>query len=39
MLKKLNELNNIKIYSVTDGEFTSYGKIIDIDTAEIIGAA
>lgn len=39
MLKKLNELNNIKIYSITDGEFTSYGKIIDIDTAEIIGAA
>ena len=28
MLKHLNEINDVKIYSVFDGEFASYGRIV-----------
>ena len=40
MLSKLKELNkDIKLYDVTDEEFSSFGRIIDIDTKEIIETA
>ncbi|MBQ4116452.1 MAG: DUF4867 family protein [Clostridia bacterium] len=40
MLNILNNKNDYKIYSVTDKEFTSYGRIVkDIDAGEIIKVA
>lgn len=40
MLEHLNEVNDIKVYSILDKEFLTYGRIInDIDTAEIVSVA
>lgn len=39
MLDKLKEKNDIEIFSVFDPEFESYGRILDLDTREIIEAA
>lgn len=37
MLKQLNEKNDIKIFSVDDSEFASYGRIIDgLDFSELV---
>ena len=37
MLKQLNEKNDIKIFSVNDPEFASYGRIIeDLDFSELV---
>ncbi len=37
MLKQLNEKNDIKIFSVNDSEFASYGRIIeDLDLSELV---
>ncbi len=39
-IKALNELNDVKIYSVNDAEFSRFGRVIsDIDTSEITEAA
>ncbi len=40
MFKKLKKLNpTVDFYNVTDKQFASFGRIIDIDTAEIIETA
>ena len=39
MLAKLKELNpEIEVYSIRDAEFAKYGKILDVDTNEIVSA-
>ena len=39
MLEKLKKLNpELKVYSIRDKEFKKYGKILDIDTNEIVSA-
>ncbi len=39
MLENLKKLNDIEVFSVFDGEFNPYGRIVDLDTNEIIKAA
>ena len=39
MLNKLKKVNDIEIKSVFDSDFDSYGRVIDLDTEEIIKAA
>ena len=39
MLEKLKKLNEIEIKSVFDPDFDSYGKVLDLDTQEIIETA
>jgi hypothetical protein len=39
MLEKLKKNNDIEILSVFDSEFDSYGRVLDIDTREIVKAA
>lgn len=39
MLDKLKKNNDIEIFSVFDPEFASYGRILDLDTEEIIKTA
>lgn len=40
MFEKLKKLNpTVDFYNVTDKEFASFGRVIDIDTAEIIETA
>lgn len=39
MLEKLKKVNDIEMFSVFDSEFDVYGRIVDLDTKEIIKAA
>ncbi|MBR4761226.1 MAG: DUF4867 family protein [Clostridia bacterium] len=39
MLEKLKKINDFEIKSVFDSDFDSYGRIVNLDTAEIIEAA
>ncbi len=36
IIKKLNQLNDVKIFSVVDKDFVTYGKILDIKVDELI---
>ena len=38
MIEKLRKLNNIPFYTVLDEEFKSFGRVIDMDTSEIVAA-
>ena len=39
MLEKLKKINDFEIKSVFDSDFDSYGRVVNLDTAEIIEAA
>ena len=39
MLDKLKKINDIEIISVFDSDFNSYGRVLDLDTQEIIEVA
>lgn len=38
IIERLNKLNDIEIFGIKDKEFKKYGKVLNIDTSEIVSA-